>query len=104
MAKKFEEIFVPNKKEPITLPQNSPLLRIFQRVRDEAHRFAIKLHKTQREKRVTGSILDDIKVTRNKLLDEFGDIKGIKSASFEQLVQVVGEKLAVLISERLDKE
>ena len=45
LAKKFEEIFVPNKKEPIILPRNSNLLKIFQRVRDEAHRFAVKLHK-----------------------------------------------------------
>ena len=108
LAKKFEEIFIPNKKDSIMLPRNSPLLKIFQRVRDEAHRFAIKLHKKKRDKRVIGSILDDIKgvgpVTRNKLLDKFGDVNEIKNATLEQLAGIVGEKLAILISKRLEKE
>ena len=105
LAKRFEEIFVPNQKEPIILPRNSNLLKIFQRVRDEAHRFAVKLHKKQREKRVKRSILDDIKgvgpATRNKLLRHFGCVDLIKKATPEDLTQVVGKKLADTISKEL---
>jgi excinuclease ABC subunit C len=101
LAKKFEELYLPNQKEPIILPLNSPLLELFQHVRDEAHRFAVRLHKKQRIKRITGSILDDIKgigpVTRNKLLSHFGSVDNIKKASFEELSQIVGNKLAETI-------
>ncbi|MFX1339251.1 MAG: excinuclease ABC subunit UvrC, partial [Promethearchaeota archaeon] len=60
LAKRFEEIYLPGKKEPLILPKTSPLLKLFQRVRDEAHRFAVRLHKKQRKKKMTGSLLDDI--------------------------------------------
>jgi excinuclease ABC subunit C len=106
LAKKFEEIFVPNKKEPIILPRNSNLLKIFQQVRDEAHRFAVKLHKKQREKRVQRSVLDDIKgigpATRNKLLKHFGSVDNIKKSTSEAITQVVGKKLADIISKELN--
>ena len=105
LAKKYEEIFVPNKKDPIILPRNSNLLKIFQRVRDEAHRFAVKLHKKQREKRVKRSVLDDIKgigpATRNKLLKHFGSVDSIINASLEAIAQVVGKKLAETIKKEL---
>ncbi|GAH02388.1 unnamed protein product, partial [marine sediment metagenome] len=107
LAKKFEEIFVPNEKNPIILPKNSNLLKIFQRVRDEAHRFAVKLHKKQREKRVKRSVLDDIKgigpTTRNKLLKKFGSVNNIKQASLEDLAETVGKKLAGFILKELKK-
>jgi len=106
LAKKFEEIFVPNEKNPIILPKNSNLLKIFQRVRDEAHRFAVKLHKKQREKRVKRSVLDDIKgigpATRNKLLKEFGSVNKIKQASLEDIADLVGKKLADFILKELN--
>ncbi len=106
LAKKFEEIYVPNKKNPIILPKNSQLLKIFQRVRDEAHRFAVRLHKKQRIKRVKRSILDDIKgigpATRNKLLTKFGSVDSIKEASPEEITQVVGKKLADTILKKLN--
>ena len=106
LAKKFEEIFVPNKKEPIILPRNSNLLKIFQQVRDEAHRFAIKLHKKQREKRVQKSVLDDIKgigpALRNKLLKHFGSVDNIRKSTPEAITQVVGKKLADIISKELN--
>ena len=105
LAKKFEEIFIPNEKEPIILPRNSYLLKIFQRVRDEAHRFAVKLHKKQREKRVRRSILDDIKgvgpATRTKLLRHFGSVENIKKATPEAVAQIVGKKLAETILNEL---
>ena len=106
LAKKFEEIFVPNEKEPIVLPRNSNLLKIFQRVRNEAHRFAVKLHKKQREKRVKRSVLDDIKgigpATRNKLLKNFGSVNKIKLSSVEEIAEVVGKKLANIILKELN--
>ncbi len=105
LAKRFEEIFLPEEKEPLLLPKNSPLLKLFQRVRDEAHRFAVKLHKKQRQKRITGSILDDIKgigpATRNKLLKHFESLDGVKKATLEELSQVVGKKIAENIIKNL---
>jgi len=105
LAKKFEEIYIPGQKEPLILPLNSPLLKLFQRVRDEAHRFAVRLHKKQRKKKIAGSLLDDIKgigpATRNKLLTHFGSFEGVKNASFEELAQVVGKKLAIILINNL---
>jgi excinuclease ABC subunit C len=105
LAKRFEEIFVPNKKEPIILPRNSYLLKIFQRVRDEAHRFAVKLHKKRREKRVQRSVLEDIKgigpATRNKLLNHFGSVENIRKASLEKISQIVSHEIALEIKKAL---
>ena len=105
LAKKFEEIYQPGEKEPIILENNSPVLKLFQRVRDEAHRFAVRLHKKQREKRIKHSILDDIKgigpATRNKLLRYFGSVEEIKNASYDELVQVVGIMTAELLVKNL---
>jgi excinuclease ABC subunit C len=106
LAKKYEELYIPNKKDTLLLPKNSSTLKLFQRVRDEAHRFAVRLHKKQRIRRIKGSILDDIEgvgpVTRNKLLNHFGSVDKIKNASIEQLSQIVGEKLAEKILEKLN--
>ncbi len=107
LAKKYEEIFLPSKKEPIVLPKSSLVLKLFQRVRDEAHRFAVRLHKKQRSKRMKGSILDQIEgvgpITRNKLLNHFGSVNKIKKSSKEELSQVVGNKLAEKILKELSK-
>lgn len=104
LAKKYEEIFLPNRKDPIQLPLESQVLKLFQQIRDEAHRFAVSLHKKQREKKMKRSILDDIKgigpSTRNKLLVRFGSVEGIKEASFEDIVKLVGIKIA----DKLKKE
>jgi len=98
LAKKYEEIFIPHKKNPIILPKNSSVLKLFQRVRDEAHRFAVRLHKKQRKRRITGSILDEVPgigpITRNKLLNHFGSLDNIKKATLEEISQIIGEKLA----------
>ncbi|TFG17691.1 MAG: excinuclease ABC subunit UvrC [Promethearchaeota archaeon] len=105
LAKRFEEIYVPDKKDPINLPMNSPLLELFQQVRDEAHRFAVRLHKKRRIKRITSSKLDDIKgigpTTRTKLLTHFGSLANIKKASQEEISQVVGTNLAKTIIKEL---
>lgn len=73
----------------------------------QAHRFAVRLHKKQRKKRITRSILDDIEgvgpITRNKLLNHFGSVANIKKATIEEISQIVGKKLAKLILEELNK-
>ena len=105
LAKRLEEIYVPGQKDAIILPKNSHLLKLFQRVRDEAHRFAVRLHKKQRQKRIVGSVLDDIKgigpITKNKLLTHFNSVDEIKKASLEELTTVVGTKLAKKLIEEL---
>jgi excinuclease ABC subunit C len=105
LAKKYEEIYIPNEKEPIKLPKNSSSLKLFQRIRDEAHRFAVKLHKKQRIKRIKGSILDDIKgvgpASRNKLLNHFESIDNIKKSTIEEISRIVGKKLAEKILKEL---
>jgi len=108
LAKKFEEIYTPNEKKPIVLPTNSPGLNLLKRVRDEAHRFGIKLHKKLREKRVSKSILDDIPgigpFKRTKLLEIFGSVDGLRKAKLEDITKVVGEKLASVIQDFLSNK
>jgi excinuclease ABC subunit C len=107
LAKRFEEIYVPEAKDPINLPDDSSILQLFQQIRDEAHRFAVRLHKKQRKKRIK-SKLDSIKgvgpVTRKKLLSHFGSVKNIKKASREELEEVVNQKLAKTIIDSLNEE
>ena len=80
-------------------------LKIFQRVRDEAHRFGITYHRKLRSKRIISSELDKIdgigEVRRKKLLTTFGSISGIKKASIEDLKQIVPEKVAIEIKEKI---
>ncbi|TXT64992.1 MAG: UvrABC system protein C [Promethearchaeota archaeon] len=107
IAKRLEELFLPNKKESIILPKNSPVLKVFQHIRDEAHRFAVNLHKKQRQKRLTRSILEDIDgigpATRNKLLKQFGSVSEIKKASIDDLKQVVRASLAEKIIKKFSE-
>jgi len=107
LAKKYEEIYIPEQKELFNLPNTSPTLKLFQRIRDESHRVALRLHKKQRKKRLIYSILDDIEgigpITRNKLLTHFGSVENIKKASNEEIIQIVGKKLAKKIINKLDK-
>ena len=60
LAKRIEEVFVPGRREPIVLAHDTPELQLLQRVRDEAHRFAITHHRTRRDRAMTTSILDDL--------------------------------------------
>jgi len=105
LAKKFEEVFLPNRIDPIQLPLESQVLKLFQQIRDEAHRFAVNLHKKQREKKIKGSVLDHIKgigpSTRNRLLIRFGSVEGIKEASFDDVKKLVGIKIANKIKKEL---
>lgn len=94
LAKEFEHIFMEGKDDPIILPRGSEALYLVQRVRDEAHRFALTFHRKLRDKRNLHSALDDIpgigKVRRLALLNVLGSIDNIKKASIEELSQVPG--------------
>ncbi|MDO9547505.1 MAG: helix-hairpin-helix domain-containing protein, partial [Candidatus Marinimicrobia bacterium] len=100
LAKKLEEIFLPNQSEPIILARNSIALVLLQRIRDEAHRFAITYHRNLRGKNELGSILDQIpglgSAKKKSLWNYFETIKKMRSASVEELCQVegIGPKLA----------
>ena len=95
LAKKFEEIYLPEQSSPVIFPANSKSLFLFQQVRDEAHRFAVSYHRKLREKNAIKSILDDIstlQITHKKLLIEhFGDINGIMEANKSELSRVIGK-------------
>lgn len=94
LAEEFEHIFVEGNDEPIILPENSEALYLVQRVRDEAHRFALSFHRSLRSKKNLRSVLEDIpgigKARRLALLKELGGLKGIKLASLEELTLVPG--------------
>lgn len=94
LAKQFELIFVENSAEPVELPRESQALFLMQRIRDEAHRFAITYHRKLRRKRNLESELDKIfgigKIRRENLLKKFGSVEKIKSATLEELLQVDG--------------
>ena len=94
LAKRLEEIYVPFDSMPYNLPKTSSALKLLQRIRDEAHRFAVTHHRKVRQKAGYRSILDDIPgvgETRKKLLfRHFGSINKIASASIEELIAVKG--------------
>ena len=89
LAKQHEEIFLPGRSDPIVLPRNSKALHLLQRIRDEAHRFAITYHRASRGKTVRASILNDIPgigpKRRRALVKHFGSVERIKQASVEEL-------------------
>jgi len=89
LAKKHEEIFIPNESSPIRIPRGSEALYLMQRIRDESHRFAISYHRQLRNKAMVGSALDGIpglgKARKSKLLEEFGDVRKVQKATLEDL-------------------
>ncbi len=89
LAKQFEEVFVPGQADPVRIPRQSESLYLLQRIRDEAHRFAIAYHRQLRGKRMTKSALDDIPglgpVRRKRLVQELGGVGAVKNASLESL-------------------
>ena len=103
LAKRLEEVFVPQQSHPVILKYASAELKLLQRLRDEAHRFAITFHRTVRTKSQTASTLEGIKglgkVKINALLNAFGTTEAIKNASVEELCQIKGihQSLAVEI-------
>ncbi len=107
LAKRNEELFRPGALVPIVLPRDSPTLFLVQRVRDEAHRFAITQHRAKRGKAALRSRLDDIPslgpVRKRVLLRRFGSIDGIKEASLDDLMALpeIPRSLALLLKELL---
>ena len=99
LAKKMEEIFIEGSSEPVILPRESEALYLIQRIRDEAHRFAITYHRKLRSKRNLTSILDHIEgigpKRKKALLDYFASLAKIKAASIDELAAVDGINLAV---------
>ncbi len=89
LAKQLEEVFVPGNPDPVVIPRDSEAIYLLQQARDEAHRFAIGFHRELRQRRMTRSVLDGIPglgpVRRKRLTDELGGVRGVRTASLEQL-------------------
>jgi excinuclease ABC subunit C len=107
LAKRLEEVWLPGQEFPVILPRTSEGLYLLQRVRDEAHRFAITFHRQRRSKAMTSSALDGIpglgESRRKALLRHFGSVKKLRAASEEQIREVpgIGPALAATIAETL---
>lgn len=112
LAKRLEEIWLPAEPEPVILPRTSEALYLLQRVRDEAHRFAITYHRQKRAKRMTTSALDDVpglgETRKTALIKHFGSLKRLRAASIDEISGVpgVGRRTAeaVLAALARDKE
>ena len=98
LAKREEEIFLPKKRNPVRLSLNSLGLKLLQRTRDEAHRFAITFHRDKRSKGLTQTELTNIAGvgtnTADKLLNHFGSVKQVKLALVSEITEVVGPSIA----------
>jgi excinuclease ABC subunit C len=94
LAKRIEEVFLPGRREPLRLPHDSPALQLLQRVRDEAHRFAIEHHRVRRDRAMTRSVLDDLPgvgpARKRLILQHFGSPDRVVEASREELEAVPG--------------
>lgn len=105
IAKRLDEIYFPGDSVPLYIDKNSESLKVVQRLRDEAHRFAITFHRKQRSKSQIHSELDDIKgvgdKTKKLLLKQFKSLKRLREASFEDIAAVVGPAKAKLVCEGL---
>lgn len=103
LAKRLEEVFIPESTEPQSIPRSSSGLRLLQQIRDEAHRFAVSYHRTLRKKRTLQTELDLIKgigkVRAKELLEAFGSVQGVKFATEEQLAEIVGSKVAAKVKD-----
>ncbi len=92
LAKRFEEVYLPGRPEPVRIPRDSEALYLLQQVRDEAHRFAITYHRQLRDKRMTKSVLDDVPglgpVRKRRLLKEFGSVKRLRALSEDEMAAI----------------
>jgi excinuclease ABC subunit C len=97
LAKREEEIYVPDRDEPLRLDRHDPALQLLQMVRDETHRFAVSSHRRRRSKRTLRSELDDLPGIGEKrkrlLIERFGSVSAIKQASAQDLINVLGRKV-----------
>jgi excinuclease ABC subunit C len=107
LAKKEELIFVAGREAPIALPRSSPALQLLQRIRDEAHRFAVGFHRQARARRTLRSELDEVPgvgpAKRRLLLSRFGSLRGVRGASEAELATAVGKALAARIRAHFER-
>jgi excinuclease ABC subunit C len=107
LAKRLEEVWMPGSQDPLILPRSSEGLYLLQRIRDEAHRFAITFHRSRRSKIMLESVLDQIpqlgSARRASLLERFGSVAAIKKASVEDIAATpgIGSKIASIIESHL---
>jgi excinuclease ABC subunit C len=105
LAKRLEEVWLPGEPDPVILPRTSEGLYLLQRIRDEAHRFAITHHRSRRSKSMVESLLDDVpglgEVRRKTLIKHFGSLRKLRAASVEEIAQVpgIGPATATAIAE-----
>jgi excinuclease ABC subunit C len=103
LAKREEEVFLPNRSESLRLPRRSPSLRLLQRARDEAHRFGLAYNRKRRTQRTITSELLTIPGVgprkRRQLLERFGSLAGVKSASVAELASLPG--VSTRLAERI---
>jgi len=110
LAKRLEEVWLPNQSDPLILPRTSEGLYLLQRVRDEAHRFAITFHRSRRSAVMLESLLDEIpglgQVRRAALLKRFGSVAAIRRASMKEIAEIpgIGPTIAEVIVKSLEKD
>jgi excinuclease ABC subunit C len=104
IAKREEELFLQGEAEPVRLERNSPALQLVQRIRDEAHRFAVTRHRSRRSRRTLRTELTELPgigpATAKKLLREFGSLKAVRDADYESWRRVVGSRVADSLASR----
>jgi len=113
LAKRLEEVWLPSQEDPVILPRTSEGLYLLQRIRDEAHRFAITHHRSRRSKSMVESLLDDVpglgEVRRKSLLRRFGSLKRLRAATVEEIAEVPGigtrtaEAIVAALAERQER-
>jgi excinuclease ABC subunit C len=108
LAKREEEIFLQGRGEPILLSRDDPSLHLIQQVRDEAHRFAVRHHRKARSRSTFRSVLTDVSgigpTTARRLLEQFGSVEGVRSASLQALSDAVGPAKAQKLVRALHDE
>ncbi|QWF20108.1 excinuclease ABC subunit UvrC [Nocardioides sp. LMS-CY] len=110
LAKRLEEVWLPGQEDPVILARSSEGLYLLQRIRDEAHRFAITHHRSRRSKSMVESLLDGVpglgEVRRKTLLKHFGSLKKLRAATVEEIAMVpgVGPRTATAIKEAVAQE
>jgi excinuclease ABC subunit C len=103
LAKRLEEVWLPYSSDPLIMPRTSEGMYLLQRVRDEAHRFAITFHRSRRSKVMLESVLDEIEqlghIRRTALMDRFGSVSAIRKATVAEIAATpgIGEKIAAII-------
>jgi excinuclease ABC subunit C len=110
LAKRFEQVYLPGRSEPVEVPRGSEALFMLQRIRDESHRFAIAYHRQLRGKRMTLSELDEVPGLgprrRERLIEHFGSVPKVRAAELDSLLELswLPDPVAEAVHERLHGE